>query len=193
MILLLGSYWTWFYWFNTFAWALRGLAVNEFDSGKYDGPSEVEGLTIGESYLTRFGFVDGKGNAFTFDWAWWSVLYSLGISILSVIIASICLSAVRFATGKSLPGSLPDDEEGVDEKEKQDEEVEIPFQKVDLTFKDIHYYVTSSVGHERLELLKGIDGVVEAGKMTALVSIALVFKMQYVLDIVTDPLSSLDG
>ena len=47
---------------------------------------------------------------------------------------------------------------------------ELPFQKVNLTFKDIHYTVISSIGKDKIELLKGIDGVVEAGKMTALVS-----------------------
>lgn len=46
--------------------------------------------------------------------------------------------------------------------------VEIPFQKVNLTFKDIHYTVTASTSNEKLELLKGVDGFIEAGKMTAL-------------------------
>jgi hypothetical protein len=46
--------------------------------------------------------------------------------------------------------------------------VEIPFQKVNLTFTDIHYTVRSSITNEDLELLKGVDGFVEAGKMTAL-------------------------
>jgi len=58
-------------------------------------------------------------------------------------------------------------------KEDEDEDVdvstvEIPFQKVNLTFKDMHYTVTASTSNEKLELLKGIDGFVEAGKMTAL-------------------------
>jgi ABC-type multidrug transport system ATPase subunit len=47
-------------------------------------------------------------------------------------------------------------------------DVEIPFQKVNLTFKDIHYHVKASTSDEQLELLKGIDGSIEAGKMTAL-------------------------
>jgi ABC-type multidrug transport system ATPase subunit len=37
-----------------------------------------------------------------------------------------------------------------------------------LTFTDIHYTVRSSITKEDLELLKGVDGFVEAGKMTAL-------------------------
>lgn len=43
-----------------------------------------------------------------------------------------------------------------------------PYRLVNLTFKDMHYTVTSSISNEKLELLKGIDGFVEAGKMTAL-------------------------
>ena len=49
--------------------------------------------------------------------------------------------------------------------------IEFPFQKVDLTFRDIRYTVTASVGSEKLELLKGVSGIIEAGKMTALVSV----------------------
>lgn len=58
-------------------------------------------------------------------------------------------------------------------KEDEDKEpdvsaTDIPFQKVNLTFKHMHYTVTASTSNEKLELLKGIDGFVEAGKMTAL-------------------------
>ena len=58
-------------------------------------------------------------------------------------------------------------------KEDEDEDVnapmvEIPFQKVNLTFKGIHYTVNASTSNEKLELLKGVDGFIEAGKMTAL-------------------------
>lgn len=58
-----------------------------------------------------------------------------------------------------------------EEEEEEDvdaSEAEIPFQKVNLTFKDMHYTVTASTSNEKLELLKGIDGFIEAGKMTAL-------------------------
>jgi hypothetical protein len=141
--------------------------VNEYDSGKYDTISEVSGLTEGQEILTRFGFTDGDGEAYTFEWAWWSIIYSFAICILSVIISSVCLATVRFATGTSLDGGDGD----VDDGDAESEDVVLPFQRVDLTFKDIHYTVTSSVGNEKLMLLKGIDGLVEAGKMTALVSI----------------------
>jgi hypothetical protein len=58
-------------------------------------------------------------------------------------------------------------------KDDEDNDVDVsdvvlPFQKVNLTFKDMHYTVTASTSNEKLELLKGIDGFIEAGKMTAL-------------------------
>jgi hypothetical protein len=34
-------YWIWAYWINLFAWVFRGLAVNEYQSGKYDQESQV--------------------------------------------------------------------------------------------------------------------------------------------------------
>lgn len=86
-----------------------------------------------------------------------------------MILASIFLVKVRFATGKSLASDvieLAEDEHDEFEKVK----TELPFQQVNLTFKDMHYTVTSSIGKEKIELLKGIDGLVAAGKMTALVS-----------------------
>jgi hypothetical protein len=155
------------YWINFSAWALRGLAVNEFDSGKYDEPSGIGNSTVGELTLSRFGFTDGNGEPFTFEWAWWSVLFSILCCILSVSASAFFLSKIRFETGRSL-ANLKDDDEDEDDDAK--EQIELPFQRVDLTFKDIRYTVKASVGDEKLELLKGLDGIVAAGKMTALVS-----------------------
>jgi hypothetical protein len=154
------------YWINFCAWALRGLAVNEFASGKYDEPSGVGDSTVGELTLDRFGFSDGNGEPFTFEWAWWSILFSILCRILSVSASAFFLLKIRFATGGSLSNSIDDD----DEDDNVIEPIELPFQRVDLTFKDIRYTVKASVGDDKLELLKGIDGIVAAGKMTALVS-----------------------
>lgn len=169
------SYWTWLYWINIFAWAFRGLIVNEYDSGKYDTDSGQydaslgKNLTVGEIALKQGGFVDRNGVPYTFEWAGYSILFSLFICIVAIILTSIALVKVRFATGKSLANA------SIEEVEDNDTEIsqvkaELPFQKANLTFKDIHYTVISSIGKEKIELLKGIDGVVEAGKMTALVS-----------------------
>lgn len=143
--------------------------MNEFDSGKYDEPSGVGNSTVGERTLTRFGFSDGDGEPFSYEWAWWSILFSILCCILSVAGSAFFLSKIRFATGRSL-ANLVDDDDDDDDDGNTIEEIKLPFQRVDFTFKNIHYTVKASVGNEKLELLKGIDGVVAAGKMTALVS-----------------------
>eukprot|EP00529_Nitzschia_sp_RCC80_P004459 CAMPEP_0113521168 /NCGR_PEP_ID=MMETSP0014_2-20120614/44492_1 /TAXON_ID=2857 /ORGANISM="Nitzschia sp." /LENGTH=907 /DNA_ID=CAMNT_0000419101 /DNA_START=83 /DNA_END=2802 /DNA_ORIENTATION=+ /assembly_acc=CAM_ASM_000159 len=166
---IIPNYWIWLYWINIFAWAFRGLAVNEYQSGKYDFPSQVEGLTEGELILQQIGLVDRDGKAYGFEWAVYSILFSLLISFLSVVVASIALSRIRFATGKSLANDVIEEKEDDDDNfDSSKTKSDLPFQKVNLTFRDIHYYVTSSITNERLELLKGVDGIVESGKMTAL-------------------------
>jgi hypothetical protein len=144
---------------------LRALVVNEFDSGKYSEPSPIPGLTIGEAVLTQFGFVDTSGKPFTFVWAWYGVIFTLGIAFIIMFATSFLYNRVRFTTGQSLVT-----DKGSDEPEELDGDavIEMPFKRVDLTFKDIRYTVKSSISKEKLELLKGVDGVVRAGEMTAL-------------------------
>jgi hypothetical protein len=148
--------------------------VNEYDSGKYDeisgfyDPLLGKNLSVGELVLKNVGFVDRKGAPYTFEWAGYALLFSLMICIMAVIMSTIASMKVRFATGKSLSNARI--EEAEDEDKEVSVETALPFQKVNLTFKDIRYTVTSSIGKEKIELLKGIDGVFEAGKMTALVS-----------------------
>ena len=146
--------------------------MNEFASGKYDQPSGIGNLTDGEVLLSRFGFVNRDDQPYTFKWAWWAVLICVLFSVLSIVASTFFLTRVRFAAGKSLATGGGDDDDGDDDNIAQNDDafsIDLPFKKVDLTFKDIRYSVSSSVGDEKLELLKGIDGVVEAGKMTALV------------------------
>lgn len=53
-----------------FAWILRSLAVNEFQSGKYDEPvNNATDITKGEAILDQFGFTS-NGEAFGFEWVW---------------------------------------------------------------------------------------------------------------------------
>jgi hypothetical protein len=85
-----------------------------------------------------------------------------------MVLSSIFLDRVRFATGKSLANDSIEKMEDKNDEIKQ-VRAELPFQEVNLTFKDVHYTVTSSIGNDKIELLKGIDGVIAARKMTALV------------------------
>mmetsp|Transcript_17034 Transcript_17034/g.39117 ORF Transcript_17034/g.39117 Transcript_17034/m.39117 type:complete len:1432 (-) Transcript_17034:3850-8145(-) len=165
------DYWIWLYWMNILAWAFRGLIINEYDSGKYDEVTDIEYLgknfTIGQLIIKNGGFVDSNGEPYTFEWAAYSILFSAVVCILGVIASSVALVKVRFPTGKSLSnGSL--DESDDKEKEVNAVETVLPFQKANLTFKDVRYTIVSSVGNEKIELLKGIDGLIEGGKMTAL-------------------------
>lgn len=158
-------YWIWAYWMNYFAWAFRALVVNEFDSGRYSNPVVSDpSISEGEAILTRFGFVDKNDEPYTIEWATWGVLFSILCSFLAMLCSILFLTTFRFTSGKSLVTDKG--EEG--RNEDNDVPIAIPFARADLTFKDIHYTVTASTSNEKLELLKGIDGIVEAGKMTAL-------------------------
>ena len=137
--------------------------MNEFDSGKYD-ELQQNGLSAGENILTRFGMVF-NGEPLTYEWVWYGVAFALGTGLFATQLSVLFLSTVRFETGKSLATDMGDADEEPDVEVK---EIAIPFTKVNLTFKDIRYTVTASTSKEKLELLKGIDGVSESGKMTAL-------------------------
>mmetsp|Transcript_2153 Transcript_2153/g.3908 ORF Transcript_2153/g.3908 Transcript_2153/m.3908 type:complete len:1099 (-) Transcript_2153:1265-4561(-) len=156
------DYWIWVYWSNLFAWVLRALVVNEYQSGKYDYPAfEGSNITEGDAILNQFGMTL-NGEPFGFEWSWYGILFCIGISLVSILVTIGLLSKIRFESGKSL-GSNDTKEEG-----ETVLEVALPFQKATMTFKDIRYSVQASTSDETLDLLKGIDGFVEAGKMTAL-------------------------
>ena len=73
-----------------------------------------------------------------------------------------------FDPGAAYVGQARQQVEDVVEEENLDDQVTIPFTKVDLTFANIRYTVTASTSKDKLQLLKGVDGVVYAGQMTAL-------------------------
>lgn len=162
---IIPPYYIWIYWVNFFAWGLRGFIVNEFDSGRWSAIVPGTGMTVGEVLLTRFGFVDRDDEPFTSEWVWWGVLVIVGASMISVFATGYFLENLRFATGRSL---VTDQGEDKPEDAVEGEAVSIPFKRVDLTFQDVHYTVTASTSNEKLELLKGVDGVIAAGMMTAL-------------------------
>ena len=166
------DWWIWAYWCNPLSWTYRALVVNELDSGAYDFPSASDpSLTQGESLLIVYGMTDRNGDPYEFAWAGYGVLVLIGFGILAILIANWNYNKVRFATGKALSVEIEEEEEEEGKQAELEQSMAvapIPFKTANLTFKDIHYVVTSSITKEELELLKGIDGVVEAGKMTAL-------------------------
>jgi hypothetical protein len=73
--------------------------------------------------------------------------------------STILLRRIRFETGKSLVTDQGDINV-VDEIDETDM-VQIPFTKVDLSFKNIRYTVMSSISKEELTLLKDVDGYIK--------------------------------
>ena len=162
-------YYIWIYWMNLYAWIIRAVVINEYQSGHYDTVVDDMGTTQGEATLMRFGFIF-KGEAFEYVWVWYTVLFCVGLSLVSVAISVWCLNHVRFATGGSL-GGVEDD--GDDDKEKTSvtestQLVGLEQKGATLTFKDVSYTVTASTSNDKLQLLKGISGYFAKGKMTAL-------------------------
>lgn len=154
---------------NLYAWIIRAVVINEYQSGHYDTVVDDMGTTQGEATLMRFGFIF-KGEAFEYVWVWYTVLFCVGLSLVSVAISVWCLNHVRFATGGSL-GGVEDD--GDDDKEKTSvtestQLVGLEQKGATLTFKDVSYTVTASTSNDKLQLLKGISGYFAKGKMTAL-------------------------
>ena len=150
-------YYIWIYWMNLFAWVIRGVIVNEYQSGEHEN---------GEQVLERFGFVI-NGEPFEFVWVYYTIAFCFGLCIMSCIASVWALEKIRFATGGSLGGSIDtNDDENVTDSKKVG--VTLETRGATLTFKDVNYFVTSSITNEKLHLLKGVSGYFPAGKMTAL-------------------------
>ena len=136
-------------------WALQGLVVNEFRSGKY---AELPGGGI--QFLAVRGFKTGA------EWVWYTFAYLIPFTIISGFILGIVLQKVRIEPEKSHSkrkniriGKLDEDEE---------EDFNLPFTPVDLTFDKLVYEVKASTGDETLKLLNEVSGVFAAGRMVAL-------------------------
>lgn len=140
------------------------MVINEYNSGYYD---EImpNGKTEGENIMEQLGFVF-QGEAYDYVWVWWTVLFCIGLCIMSVATSVWCLNHVRHATGGGLGGI----EDSSDEKSTadQDGDESLETKGATLTFKNVNYIVTASTSKDKLHLLKGVNGYFEKGKMTAL-------------------------
>lgn len=139
-------------------------------SGFYDDPVPGDpDTTEGELILERFGFTF-QGEAFQYVWVWYTVFFSIGLCILSILTSVYCLNHIRFATGGGMGGIEHEEEnDGAEENiGSTTEDSTLKTIGATLTFKDVNYVVTASTSNEKLHLLKGISGYFAAGKMTAL-------------------------
>ena len=62
---IIPPYYIWIYWSNIFAWIIRAIIVNEYQSGYYDDVVDPHsGTTEAEAVMERFGFsFKGKGGS----------------------------------------------------------------------------------------------------------------------------------
>jgi ABC-type lipoprotein export system ATPase subunit len=146
------------YWLNPFAWVYRALVVNEFRSERW------QQANASDLILKNAGFIDPSGAPFGTEWIWYAFAYMIPFAVLCGCIASLILTYVRGG------GSSSSDEPSLntDEENKQAKRIEIPFQPVTLSFRDVCYTVKASTSSETLSLLKNVNGVFEPGRMVGL-------------------------
>jgi len=157
--------WEWFYWLNPLSWALQSVTINEYLSSDYD----FEICTNADcSKMERFGDValEGRGNQTEQAFVWYGLIVLIGEYVILLILTYITLTYLRVEPVP--PPPLIIDEEPSDEAEiSEANAIEIPFEPVTFSFKDIWYTVTLK-GGEELDLLKGVSGYFEPGTLTAL-------------------------
>ena len=107
-----------------FAWVIRAVAINEYQSEEYSEVVSDDGTTQGEAILERFGFTI-NGEPFGYEWIWWTVLFCIGLCIMSILTSVWCLNHVRYATGKAAEGALVVKEEKKDNA-KESQNVTLP-------------------------------------------------------------------
>lgn len=159
--------WIWFYWFNPLAWALKSVTVNEYLAPEYDWEiCKIENCTNPE----RFGdlYLESRGNPTSQEWVWYGFAVLLAEFCFFVLLTSLSLIYLRVEPTPPPPPIVDENEKAVNDIESNDlHTVDIPFEPMTLTFKDI-WYTVSLKGGEELDLLKGVTGYFEPGTLTAL-------------------------
>jgi ABC-type multidrug transport system ATPase subunit/ABC-type multidrug transport system permease subunit len=175
---LIPDYWIWMYWFNPLAWALRSVMLSEFSSDKY---SDDEG----QAKLDSFSITQGTG------YIWFGIGILLFYYFFFTSLNAVALHCIRFekhlgVTGKatktddeedavyvevstpgaapssSTPGAIPMNSNGGRVRGGG-----LAFTPAVLCIKDLEYFVTLPSGEEK-QLLRGITGHFEPGRMVAL-------------------------
>ena len=158
---LIPGYYSWIFWYNPLAWAYRNLVLNEFTSSRY---TQEESETI----LRGVGFVDSDGSIFTREWIKWGYTYMCLHLFLTVLTSATILALCR------VNGDPPPDQEEVEKSNQEmnaqthNDDVNIPFRPITLSFENICYDVKASTSGEDLRLLNDVSGYFKAGEMTCL-------------------------
>lgn len=151
------GYYQWIYWMNPMAWTLQGLVSIEFTSGKYD-----EQPLNGDGLLATRGFQLGR------EWIGYSFAFMIPFTFAFSVILGIVLKYVRIEPEQSQIQKMKSTAIGKIEEKTNDEDFNIPFTPVDLTFEKLVYEVKASTGNDTLKLLNEVSGAFVSGRMCAL-------------------------
>jgi len=177
------GYLMWIFWINPLAWSIRALAINEFSSKQYDTqpcPLTEEDTNCSSPTAIcspdRCGDFYLKARAFETDPFYLSgcVAVLCIYIVLSLAFTSYVMTYTRFGNLYSAPVG----DENEDELESTVVDIQtirtesLALQTKTLVFSDLWYTVqipaTETEESKDIDLLKGICGFAEPGKMTAL-------------------------
>nr|QVT92310.1 ABC transporter [Salvia miltiorrhiza] len=182
------KWWIWGYWSSPMMYGQNAIAVNEFLGKSWNHISSSSGEALGVTILKSRGLFPQA------YWYWIGVGALVGYVFLFNFLETMALTylnpfgkpqpvlsqqalAERNAVKNTEPSDRPtaSNEEANPSKKRG---MVLPFQPHSITFQDIHYSVDMpqemkghGVAEDKLELLKGINGALRPGVLTALMGV----------------------
>ncbi|XP_057766257.1 pleiotropic drug resistance protein 1-like [Salvia miltiorrhiza] len=182
------KWWIWGYWSSPMMYGQNAIAVNEFLGKSWNHISSSSGEALGVTILKSRGLFPEA------YWYWIGVGALVGYVFLFNFLETMALTylnpfgkpqpvlsqqalAERNAVKNTEPSDRPtaSNEEANPSKKRG---MVLPFQPHSITFQDIHYSVDMpqemkghGVAEDKLELLKGINGALRPGVLTALMGV----------------------
>eukprot|EP00948_MAST-09A_sp_MAST-9A-sp1_P001729 g1729.t1 len=168
----------WIFWSSPASYALRSLALNTFLPAMdprmsqpvttfcRNGPQYTE---VGQCALAQYSMA-GYG----FEWIWYGVIFLAGYLFVWVLLYALTLSfTVRKKKNivKVEPKPIPRNNEDRKQEHRLTHIQELRNESMDLTFKNINYFVSMGKNNE-FQLLTNISGYCEHGTMTALMGVS---------------------
>mmetsp|Transcript_888 Transcript_888/g.1257 ORF Transcript_888/g.1257 Transcript_888/m.1257 type:complete len:1050 (+) Transcript_888:1338-4487(+) len=153
------GYWKWLFYANPMAWAMQGMASNQFFSSKYSG-YVCERISLGELALEIPRGWESGGSV----WIGYTFAFLVPYIIVFGLVTWLALKHIRIEPDRQHVKK----EVNIGAKKEKTEEINVPFVPVDLSFDKLTYEVTASTSKEQLRLLNEVSGVFKAGRMCAL-------------------------
>jgi len=123
------DYWTWFFWYNPMAWALRALCVNEFQSSEYQDmqvnvtppPGTPVYVSVGNIALRAYAMIDGDdyknpNAAYAEIWIYYGWLVMFGEFLFFNFLTVLILEYIQYEQGATV-GVADPDEINIDNKD----------------------------------------------------------------------------